>query len=65
MIRLYFGLAALALPWTRFWTSNHLLLYYAPVANVALNGVTRGLVSGLGILNVWIALTDALHHQER
>ena len=65
MVRLYVGIVVFVLPWTHFWTSNHLLLYYAPVAKVAFNGITRGLVSGLGILNVWIALSEAIHHRER
>lgn len=64
MVRLYFGFAVLVLPWTHFWTANRLLLYYEPVANLAFSGITRGLVSGLGILNIWIALSEALHHQE-
>jgi len=41
-----------------------LLLYYAPVAKIAFNGITCGLVSGLGILNAWIALSEAIHHEK-
>lgn len=63
MVRLYVGLTVLVLPWTHFWTDNRLLLYYAPVAKIAFNGITRGLVSGLGILNAWIALSEAIHHE--
>lgn len=65
LVRLFVGLYLFAAPWTPFWTANHLLLYYAPVAKIALSGITRGLISGLGILNVWIALSEALHPQER
>lgn len=65
MVRLYLGLLVLVLPWTHFWTANRLLLYYAPLANIAFSGITRGLVSGLGILNAWIALSEAMHHHER
>jgi hypothetical protein len=65
MVRLYVGVVVLALPWTHFWTDNRLLLYYAPLAKIAFSGITRGLVSGLGILNAWIALSEAIHHHER
>lgn len=65
MVRLYVGIILVVLPWTHYWTGNHLLLYYAPVAKIAFSGILRGLVSGLGILNAWIALADAIHHQER
>lgn len=63
MVRLYLGLTLLVLPWTHFWTANRLLLYYAPVAKIAFSGITRGLVSGLGLLNAWIALSEAIHHE--
>ncbi len=65
MVRLYVGLTLTVLPWTHFWTDNHLLLYFAPVAKIAFSGVTRGLVSGLGILNVWIALSEMIRQRER
>ena len=63
MVRLYLGLTLFVLPWTHFWTANRLLLYYAPVAKIAFYGITRGLVSGLGILNAWIALSEAIHRE--
>jgi hypothetical protein len=65
MVRLYVGLTLFVLPWTHFWTANRLLLYYGPIAKVAFSGITRGLVSGLGILNAWIALSEAIHQPKR
>ena len=65
MVRLYVGLVVIILPWTHFWIDNRILLYYAPVAKIAFSGITRGLVSGLGLLNVWIALFDAVHEHEK
>lgn len=64
MVRLYIGLIVAVLPWTHFWADNRFLLYYATIANFALHGITRGLVSGLGLLNVWIALAEAVHYHE-
>lgn len=64
MVRLYVGLIVLVLPWTHFWTENRLLLYYALAAKIAMSGVLRGVVSGLGILNIWIAMTDAIRYRE-
>ena len=64
MVRLYIGLILLVLPWTHFWTENRLLLYYAQAAHYAMNGIVRGVVSGLGILNIWIAMTEAIHYHE-
>jgi hypothetical protein len=64
MVRLYVGLIVLVLPWTHFWTENRLLLYYALASKIAMSGALRGLVSGLGILNIWIAMTDAIRYRE-
>ena len=64
MVRLYVGLIVVIVPWSHFWTDNHLLLYYALPAKIAMSGVFRGTISGLGILNLWIALSDALHSYE-
>jgi len=29
----------------------------------AANGAVRGIISGLGLLNIWIALQDAIRHR--
>ncbi|HTV14308.1 MAG TPA: hypothetical protein VME68_06310 [Acidobacteriaceae bacterium] len=64
MVHLYLGLFLLFLPWLHFWTLNRFFLYYAPLAHVTQNGAVRGIVSGLGLLNFWIALSDAIHYKE-
>ena len=65
VVRLYLGLIIVVLPWTHFWNNNHLLLYVPHLALLALNGVTRGIVSGLGLLNIWIAVDDAIRFKLR
>jgi hypothetical protein len=64
MVRLYLGLILFFLPWTHLWTLNRFFLYYAPVAHFTQNGAVRGVVSGLGLLNLWIALAEAIHFKE-
>lgn len=64
MVRLYLGLILFFLPWTHLWTFNRFFLYYAPVAHVVQNGAVRGVVSGLGLLNLWIAISEAIHYNE-
>jgi hypothetical protein len=61
VVRLYLGLVLAALPWTTFWTSNRLLLIAPHLVPFAFSGITRGIVSGLGLLNVWIGISDAIH----
>lgn len=64
VVRLYVGLVLVFLPWTHFWSDNRLLLLAPHLAFIALNGVTRGIVSGLGLLNIWIGIHDAIHFKE-
>ncbi|MGA8110352.1 MAG: hypothetical protein WB974_12995 [Acidobacteriaceae bacterium] len=64
IVRLYIGIILVFLPWTHFWDYNRFFLYYAPFARFTESGALRGLISGLGLLNLWIALSEALHYRE-
>jgi hypothetical protein len=62
MLRMYIGIAVCYAPWwPAFWDQNPILTHFPTVAAIAANGAVRGLVSGLGLLNLWIALQDAIH----
>jgi hypothetical protein len=65
VVRLYLGLIVIVLPWTHFWSDNHLLLLSPHLSYFALNGAVRGIISGLGLLNIWIAVQDAVHFKQR
>lgn len=56
------GLVLLVAPWTSLWDSNWLLQPHPALRDVLLNAFTRGAVSGLGIVNILIALHDARAH---
>jgi hypothetical protein len=64
IVRLYIGLILVFLPWTHVWAFNRFFVYYAFVSHIAQSGAVRGLVSGLGLLNLWIAISDAIHYKE-
>jgi len=52
-------------PWSRaLWDQNPLFVQFPTLGIYAANGAVRGLVSGLGLLNLWIAFHDALHHRD-
>lgn len=63
-VRLYLGLLVLVLPWTQMWNENHWLNVAPWLSVIALSGISRGLVSGLGLLNIWIAVTEAVRSRE-
>jgi hypothetical protein len=64
-LRIWLGLAVCVLPWwTAAWDKNPLLLHYPTLASFAALGAVRGVVSGLGLLNLWIAFDDAVQRRD-
>ena len=45
------------LPWTGFWEQNYFLVHFPSLMRILLHPAVRGLVSGLGILDVFLATT--------
>jgi len=65
MLRMYIGLAVCYAPWSHtFWDQNPVFVQFPTLGVFAANGAVRGVVSGLGLLNLWIALHDALRHRD-
>jgi hypothetical protein len=59
------GLFLLLYPWTDSWSAN----YFSFIGPIRMqpawhelwnNGYTRGAVSGLGLVNIWVAVSEAL-----
>jgi hypothetical protein len=65
MLRMYIGLAVCYAPWSHtFWDQNPIFLQFPSLASFAAHGAVRGVVSGLGLLNLWIAFHDAIRHRD-
>jgi hypothetical protein len=65
LLRMYIGLAICYVPWSRlFWDQNPLFVQFPTLGIYAASGTVRGLVSGLGLLNLWIAFHDAFRHRD-
>jgi hypothetical protein len=65
-LRIYIGLAVAYAPWSPlFWDQNPLFVQFPTLSIYAAHGAVRGIVSGLGILNMWIALRDAIRYRSR
>jgi hypothetical protein len=61
LLRMYIGIAVCYVPWSRmFWDQNPIFFHNPTLGSIAANGAVRGLVSGLGLLNLWIAFRDAM-----
>jgi hypothetical protein len=58
------GVLLVILPWTSQWTENIILLRYPGLRTLMTNGFFRGLCSGLGLLDIWIGFSEAIHYHE-
>jgi hypothetical protein len=55
------GLILVVAPWTALWDANYILPPHPAVRALLLSAFTRGAVSGLGLVNILLALHEALH----
>ena len=53
------GIVLVFAPWTPLWDSNWLLQAWPSLRGLLLSSFTRGAVTGLGLVNVLLALADA------
>jgi len=61
----YLGVLVMILPWwSRVWDSNVLVESRPALAAFMHNGAVRGLISGLGMLDIWIGISEAIHYRD-
>jgi hypothetical protein len=61
----YLGVLVMVLPWwTRIWDHNLFIESHPALAAVLHTGAVRGLVSGLGLLDIWIGVSEAVHYRD-
>jgi len=61
IVRIYLGLLVCFAPWyPPAWDNNPLFMSSTTLMGWITSGAVRGMVSGLGLLNLWIALRDAI-----
>jgi hypothetical protein len=56
LVWLLFGLALILVPWSDIWETNYFVYQYPGLGLIAENTFLRGVVSGLGFMNVLLAL---------
>jgi len=50
------GALLLYLPWSVYWEQNYFLSHYPSLMHIVLHPSFRGLVSGLGLLDILLAI---------
>lgn len=58
------GMLLVVLPWTGVWSENSLLAASPGLKAFVTNGFVRGAVSGLGLVNIWIGIWEAVQYRE-
>ncbi len=58
------GIILTIAPWTDYWTNNSLLLSYPSAREFLMSGFVRGLISGLGLTDIWLAIAEAVRYRE-
>jgi hypothetical protein len=58
------GMLLAVLPWTRLWTDNNLVSSLPNLRQVLQLNFVRGLVTGIGLVDVWIGIWEAVRYRE-
>jgi hypothetical protein len=62
----YLGVLVMVLPWwTKVWDNNLFIQSHPALAAVLHNGAVRGLISGVGLLDIWIGVSEAVHYRDQ
>ena len=62
----YLGALVTVLPWwTRVWDQNMFILARPRLATFLHLGAVRGIISGLGLLDIWIGISEAVHYRDQ
>ena len=58
------GIILTVLPWTKLWTDNSMLLSYPALRDFLMHNFVRGVVSGLGLVDIWMGVAEAVTYRE-
>lgn len=62
---IYLGVLVMILPWwSRIWDNNLFIQSRPMLAAFLHNGAVRGIISGLGLLDIWIGISEAVHYRD-
>lgn len=61
----YIGAFVTYLPWSKYlWDKNMFFATHPQLWAILKLGPVRGVISGLGLLDVWIGISEAVHYRE-
>jgi hypothetical protein len=63
-IAIWTGILVMVLPWTHLWTENPLLASWPVLKSILNLTFVRGMISGIGVVDIWMGVSDALHYRD-
>lgn len=64
LFSLEIGIILTVAPWTAFWANNSLLANSPQFHDFLMHDFVRGLISGLGLTDIWLAIMEAIQYRE-
>src|SRR6266542_5612697 len=64
MLCIELGLVLAVLPWHPVWMENSLLQHFPTIRGILRMNFVRGAITGLGLVDVWIGIWEAVHYRE-
>lgn len=65
LICVWIGMILTVLPWISPWTENSLIVSLPHLRSVFMMDFVRGMVTGIGLLDIWIGIWEAVHYHDR
>ncbi len=58
------GMLLAVLPWTPVWVNNGLVAAHPLLKSILQGDFVRGLVTGCGLIDIWIGIWEAMHYRD-
>jgi hypothetical protein len=58
------GILLITAPWTPLWSTNSLLADLPRLRELLMNNFVRGLISGIGLIDIGLAVTEVVRYRE-
>jgi hypothetical protein len=58
------GLWLVALPWVGRWFDDGWVAHWPELQRVLRHGFVRGAVTGLGLIDIWLGIWEAIHYRD-
>lgn len=59
------GLTIIRLPWSEAWFETGFLNRWPELQHLLHLGFVRGAISGLGVIDIWVGVREAIYYRER